>query len=110
MIDQIGGRKVLALTVLMLLGVGTVIWKGDVPANFLTLLEFAFGAFVAGNAVEHGAQAYSSVNSSDSPDPTPDTVTPAVHQLLDSAQTTQQGVATLQTTLTTILQRIGMNK
>lgn len=53
MIDAIGGRKVLAVLVIVALGVGAVFLKGDVPTNFLELLKWVFPFFIAGNAIEH---------------------------------------------------------
>lgn len=105
MIDQIGGRKLAALILMVLIGVGTTLWKGDVPANFLTLMEFAFGAFVAGNAVEHGANAYTNVNGSqEAPAAPSDTAAQdALHTLLESQQALQTGVSVIQQTLAAIV-------
>jgi hypothetical protein len=59
MIDSMGGRKLAALLGAVLIGCGLVLWKGDVPAGFLDLLKYGLGFFVAGNAAEHVAGAWS---------------------------------------------------
>lgn len=93
MIDAIGGRKVLVILVTFLIGVGLVVVKGDLPPNFLTLLEFLVGFFMAGNVFEHAATAYTTVNAA------PQTDLTAIHAKLDSQSdaiaTTQQGVGAL---------------
>lgn len=95
MIDAIGGRKVLVILATFLVGIGLVVVKGDLPPNFLTLLEFLVGFFMAGNVFEHAANAYTTVNSAPQADLTD------VHTKLDSltaaAETTQQGVGALVT-------------
>jgi hypothetical protein len=58
MIDMIGGRKVLAALVVLIVGIGVVLMKGDIPPNLLSLMQVVFAAFVAGNGVEHVAGAY----------------------------------------------------
>jgi hypothetical protein len=58
MIDHMGGRKLVAALVILLVGVGVVALKGDIPANMLALLQTLFGALVLGNAVEHAAAAH----------------------------------------------------
>lgn len=103
-IDQLGGRKAFALLIMSLLGVGAVVWKGDVPSNFMSLMEFIFGAFIAGNAVEHAAGAYSDTKGNqDTPTSTIDLAPLEAH-----LATTQEGVATVQKTLGFIMQKAGM--
>lgn len=103
MIDAIGGRKVAALLVMMVLGIGLVVARGDVPTNFMSLMQFAFAAFIAGNAVEHSAGAYVEARV---PEPAANPLNDeAVNKLLESAHATQEGVATVQATLAAILQR-----
>jgi hypothetical protein len=53
MIEKIGGRKVFAALLVIAVGVGAVLLKGDVPANLLQLLQVVFGALVVGNVGEH---------------------------------------------------------
>lgn len=57
MISALGGRKVVVAIVVTLIGVGAVFLKGDVPPNFLSLLQTVFGAFVAGNMFAHYTEA-----------------------------------------------------
>jgi hypothetical protein len=57
MIDALGGRKAVALLVVIIIAAVTVIMKGDIPANFKDLLVYGLGIFVGGNAVEHAADA-----------------------------------------------------
>ncbi len=52
-----GSRKIIITFVTMAAGIGAVALKGDVPTNFLTLLQTLAGAFVVGNGVEHAARA-----------------------------------------------------
>lgn len=73
MIEAIGGRKVLIVAGAVLLGIGLVVVKGDVPQNFLTLLQYAVGLFMAGNAVEHTARAYAGASDT-APEAAPVTV------------------------------------
>jgi hypothetical protein len=68
MIESIGGRKVLVVGVAVLLGVGAVFLRGDVPPGFLSLVQWAVGLFVLGNGIEHAATAYSSAGSSEGAD------------------------------------------
>lgn len=95
MIDAIGGRKVLVILATFLIGVGLVVAKGDLPPNFLTLLEFLVGFFMAGNVFEHAATAYTTVNTT----ATPGVDLTDVHAKLDAQSeaiaTTQQGVGAL---------------
>lgn len=49
MIDSLGGRKAVIAVLIVALGVGAVLIKGDIPANFQHLLEVVFGTFVIGN-------------------------------------------------------------
>ena len=98
MIDQMGGRKIAALIVMMLLGVGAVVLKGDVPVNFLSLMEWVFGGFIIGNGIEHAAGAVSGARSVANTE-----LDPALAQLLDATRSTQEGVSTVQQTLLSIV-------
>ncbi len=53
MIDKVGGRKALMLVITLASGIGCVALKGDIPANFLMLLQTIFGGFIVGNGMEH---------------------------------------------------------
>jgi hypothetical protein len=108
MIEQIGGRKMVAVLVCVVIGVAAVFIKGDVPANFLSLVEFLFGAFVVGNGVEHAAGAYSAANS-DGPMPDNSDVLARLNGLEEHLGATQQGVATVQQTLSFIIQKTGLS-
>jgi hypothetical protein len=55
MLESTGGRKLIGGLVVTAVGVIVTFLKGDVPANLQQLLEVVFGAFVLGNAAEHGA-------------------------------------------------------
>lgn len=68
-IDTLGGRKTIALAVVVLSSIGLVVWKGDVPGNFLNLLEWAFGIYVAGNGIEHISGTVSDCMGGQSPNP-----------------------------------------
>lgn len=57
MIDALGGRKAVALLMVVLIAAITVVMKGDIPLNFKDLLVYGLGIFVGGNAVEHAADA-----------------------------------------------------
>lgn len=46
-------RKIITALVLLIVALGCVYVKGDVPPNLLSFLEYLFGFFVAGNSVEH---------------------------------------------------------
>lgn len=58
MINSIGGRKLVAAAVVLVVGAGAVILKGDIPPNMLQLLQTLFGALVLGNVAEHAGRAY----------------------------------------------------
>jgi hypothetical protein len=105
MIDKIGGRKVVALVIVMLLAVGAVFLKGDVPPNFLQVLQWVFAAFVVGNGVEHLSGAIEAhAGGTEAPD------TSGLEAKLTELQTesvkTQGLVAQVGDVLTTILKRI----
>lgn len=53
MSNLIIGRKMVAGMVMLAIGLGTVIWLGEIPPNLLSLLEFLFGAFAVANTAEH---------------------------------------------------------
>ena len=68
MVDKLGGRKLAMCLVATAVGLCTVILRGDLPPNFLSLFEFILGAFVAGNGVEHISKAVSSRKAIESKD------------------------------------------
>lgn len=51
MLEQIGGRKLAISIVALLISVGAVIVKGDVPPGLSSMLQFLVGAFIAGNVI-----------------------------------------------------------
>ena len=102
MIDSIGGRKVLAATIVMALAVGAVLLKGDVPPNFLQLLQVVFGAFVLGNGIEHVAGAVGAR----APEVDLSGVEAQLEQLKAESAATQNGVATVQQSLGALIQRV----
>jgi hypothetical protein len=60
MLELIGGRKVLVSFVVLVVGVGVTAFKGDLPPNFLLLLQVVVGAYVAGNSINAVAGAVGS--------------------------------------------------
>lgn len=58
-------RKILSGLVLLAVGLGVTIAKGDVPANLLSLMQWLYSAFVIGNIGEHVTTAYKATNSTD---------------------------------------------
>jgi hypothetical protein len=51
MFEKLGGRKMVAATLTMAVGVTVAVWKGDIPPNLLQLLEIVFGVFAGANAI-----------------------------------------------------------
>lgn len=49
--EKVGGRKLIATVLVLAAGGVLVATNGDVPDNYLVLLQTALGAFVGGNAV-----------------------------------------------------------
>jgi hypothetical protein len=68
MVDKIGGRKVLVVLVTLALGLAITLWKGDIPSGLLSLIQVLFGAFIAGNGVEHIAGVMAASRSSALPE------------------------------------------
>ncbi len=56
-----GARKVISGLVLLIVGVGIVILKGDIPPNLLSLMQLLYAAFVVGNIGEHVTTAYTNI-------------------------------------------------
>lgn len=113
-IDAIGGRKILATIVVLAVGIGATIFKGDVPPNLLTLLQFAAGFFVAGNAVEHVASAMKAPEAAGVAETPPsaaysDAISATLERLETEVKVTQDGVALTNQALTAIMQRVGMS-
>ncbi len=107
--DSLTERKVVVVGAAVLIGVGLVFAKGDVPANFLTLLQWAVGFFTVGISVEHAANAYTDVNAAA---PVTATVDPTaqitdlatkVDHLAQTDQALGQGIGVVQQTLTAIM-------
>lgn len=51
MFDKLGGRKFVAATLTVAVGILVTFFKGDVPDNLTNLLEVVFGIFAGGNVV-----------------------------------------------------------
>jgi hypothetical protein len=64
-IDRLGGRKVVVALAVLLLCIGVVAVKGDVPPGLVSMLQFLFGSFVVGNVGEHAAAAYAAAKAPD---------------------------------------------
>lgn len=60
MSDIYTSRKVLSGLLILAVGIVTVLIKGDIPPNFLSLLQWTYGSFVLGNGVQYVANAMSS--------------------------------------------------
>ena len=58
MFEKLGGRKFLATSLTVVAGMVVMFIKGDIPPNFLNLLEVAIGAFVGGNVLSNVAGAF----------------------------------------------------
>jgi hypothetical protein len=97
-LDQkaIGQRKIFISLVLLVAGIATVALKGDVPANFLTLMQTLVGAFVAGNGIEHLSKALTKPGATELAATGPDTQTKeAIAELAKGIQAANQGTAFL---------------
>lgn len=133
MIDTIGGRKTLALLLIMVVSIGVVLLKGDVPEHFSAILEFLFTGFVAGNVGEHfagamkakhlagAAESEAEVNSSDlPPPPEPIDLSPiegrlsqmgdSIAEMRASNDSLASSIALVQQTLSVIINRTGIDK
>lgn len=55
-------RKVMAGLLILLVGVGITLIKGDIPPNLLSLLQVIYGTFVLGNVGQHAADSFSGKN------------------------------------------------
>lgn len=116
-----GHRKLIALGALLAIGTVMVAVFKDIPTNFLSLLQFGFGTFVAGNAWERGTDAYcvtqgppSAEVESDTPlPPAPVDLSP-LHERLDTLAehdaANSEAVATVQKTLSFIITKTGLDK
>lgn len=56
----VGYRKLGMAALIILIGIGAVYLRGDVPPNFVTLLEVIFGSFAAANGISKVANAMAS--------------------------------------------------
>lgn len=52
-IDSLGGRKLVAAGVIIVIAAVVMSIKGDLPVHFKEVLEWVFTAFVTGNAIEY---------------------------------------------------------
>lgn len=99
LIDKLGGRKMLATTLALAAGGITVAAIGDVPANYLALLQTALGAFVGGNIAEHWSKNLKAAKAEDTP-------------IIFSTQAVQEQVATVEAkvdTQTELLMAVGQS-
>jgi hypothetical protein len=116
MIETIGGRKVLVVAGAVLLGVGAVFLKGDVPPGFLTLLQWAVGLFVLGNGIEHAATAYSSSADQGEPPVVIDhsvdlaSLKAAVDSLGANDAALAQNISTVQQAISLIIRKYGIDR
>jgi hypothetical protein len=53
--NKFGGRKVVVTVICLIVGGALVLIKGDVPNNYLVLLQTILSAFILGNTAEHFA-------------------------------------------------------
>jgi hypothetical protein len=118
MIETVGGRKTIALLIILLTAIGTVLLKGDIPERFLSILEFLFTGYVAGNVGEHVANAIktktaSKEESEEAPSSNQDDLTAIAQGLSDLSVTNEslvQATALIQQTLSVIINRTGIDK
>ncbi len=98
MLERIGGRKVAAGIVIVLVGLIVTAIAGDVPANLLALLQVVFGAFVLGNGFEHAAGAFAAKGAAPQAvdhSETLETLQAQAEAQAEAIATTQQGVAAI---------------
>lgn len=127
MIDVQGSRKLIAAGVVVALASAAVIIKGDVPNGFVTILEYVFAAFVAGNSIEHitsAVKARAEANASDAPDDEAsatgataesidqkiDSVAAQVAQVAQSDAEAKQSLGLILNTLSTIIRKLKIDQ
>lgn len=114
MIESIGGRKVAVCAITLLICVGVVIVKGDVPEGLATMLQFVVGTYIAGNVgadlvaarAASAAAPVAATNPLGAPEAAPatsaevqaiqvqtDTIATAVYELTQATALNQQGIA-----------------
>lgn len=123
MIQQIGGRKFVGALVMLILG-GLLVWfKGDIPPNAMSFLEFIFGALVTGNSVSKitnlVAAKSAPIVESDS-EPSSVDLTPLTQKIdeLNSSVTAlsandghlAENISIVQQTLSLIIKKVGIDK
>lgn len=109
-LETFGGRKLIGALLVVAVAVVITLVKGDVPRELGQLLEVVFGAFVIGNAAEHGAAVLkgkaevqlASMNK-ESPATQPPVQQPNIENL-------EKGVVLIQELLTHIIQKTGLDK
>lgn len=117
MLDKIVGLRKLIIS-LIILGVAIVITytKGDVPAGMVSVLNFIFGGFVVGNAIEHITESSTEkativAGATNASAPTEIPASAQQIQALDQKiQATSDGVANVQAALVMIIQKYGIDK
>lgn len=116
MLDKLGGRKSLALIVILVIGAIVTSLKGDIPVEFSHFLEIMFGIFVGGNV---GSKAFyktndnlpvaSSDNSSDSIAELQKTNI-AISELHKTNISITQGISLVQQILAQIVRKTGIDR
>lgn len=102
-LDNLGGRKLIGGILVIAVGLVVTLLKGDVPHAFGELLEVVFGAFVIGNAAEHGAAVLKSRGAEVTLSAPPQDE--LAHQKLDEVA---KGVGLTQELLQLAIQRLGI--
>lgn len=98
--NRLGGRKMVAGLVVVLVGVVVTVAKGDVPEGLQQMLEMVFGALVLGNVGEHAAKAFKkpvveSTKAIEQPRVDLDPVLAELREIKGAVGTTQQGMAVI---------------
>jgi len=94
MFEQIGGRKLVASLLVMIVGVVVTALKGDIPSGLLQLLEVTLGTFVGGNVVntfasvlsQRGNGAGSDVEDKTPGEPIPASAAPVAPPVIEAAE------------------------
>lgn len=106
----VGNRKLVVALAVLLLAVGAVLVKGDVPPGLVNIIEFLFPAFVAGNAIEHITNAVAASPAPSIEDAGSQTVHTAklegdIETLQSTSADIQQGVTTMNQAMALLIQR-----
>ena len=122
MIGKYGSRKLLVGMFVVTIGTAITLYKGDIPANLLQLLEVIFGGFIVGNSISHIAQSRKPQPEPRFEDlPPPEELPPIIEQAppqqIEPAPTQQidltpimQGIITVQEMLALIIRKAGIDR